>query len=243
MGEAKRRRDQLGQPVRVFNLLTGAHEFVREGGDAEQLLSRQHALADALDRGERPVMPVPCQGCRSCCYLSKLDFNPALERDTDLAHLDYTVQEDGTARLRKREDGACVHLGETGCTVYEHRPTVCRVYDCRVQSLVGIVTPCDGGHVTPAWAFTGTTEKGRMFAQLLHLLGTLDHARRRKEGLEPSAQTALKFALENVDALTSAFTELKKLSPDELTAALGFDPRTRSPEDTVASARALFPDL
>lgn len=34
-------------------------------------------------------------------------------------------------RLRQTPDGACVHLGEAGCTVYEKRPAMCRVFDCR----------------------------------------------------------------------------------------------------------------
>ena len=32
--------------------------------------------------------------------------------------------------LPRRPDGACVHLGEHGCTVYKQRPAVCRTFDC-----------------------------------------------------------------------------------------------------------------
>ncbi len=34
--------------------------------------------------------------------------------------------------LGRREDGACVHLGDDNrCTIYEHRPSACRDFDCR----------------------------------------------------------------------------------------------------------------
>lgn len=37
--------------------------------------------------------------------------------------------------LAKREDGACVYLGQTehgeGCTIHERAPYVCRRFDCR----------------------------------------------------------------------------------------------------------------
>jgi Fe-S-cluster containining protein len=29
----------------------------------------------------------------------------------------------------KKEDGACVFLRDDGCSIYEHRPDVCREYD------------------------------------------------------------------------------------------------------------------
>lgn len=33
--------------------------------------------------------------------------------------------------LKQRPDGACTHLGEAGCTVYDRRPAMCRTFDCR----------------------------------------------------------------------------------------------------------------
>lgn len=32
--------------------------------------------------------------------------------------------------------GACVYLGERGCTIYEHRPLLCRTFDCRKHYLI-----------------------------------------------------------------------------------------------------------
>jgi hypothetical protein len=32
--------------------------------------------------------------------------------------------------------GACVYLGEGGCTIYERRPLICRSFDCRKHYLI-----------------------------------------------------------------------------------------------------------
>ena len=56
---------------------------------------------------------------------------------------------------QRRANGACVHLGEWGCTVYEQRPAVCRSFDCRAFAAMGIVEHCAPGHETPDWKFAG----------------------------------------------------------------------------------------
>jgi hypothetical protein len=45
--------------------------------------------------------------------------------------------------------------GEQGCTVYEHRPSACRSFDCRAFSAMGLVEHCDPNHQTPGWKFDG----------------------------------------------------------------------------------------
>jgi Fe-S-cluster containining protein len=57
--------------------------------------------------------------------------------------------------LQRRSDGACVHLGKQGCTVYEQRPAVCRTFDCRVFAAMGLVERCGPNHQTPHWEFAG----------------------------------------------------------------------------------------
>jgi Fe-S-cluster containining protein len=34
-------------------------------------------------------------------------------------------------QLKRRENGDCVYLSESGCTIYERRPSACRAFDCR----------------------------------------------------------------------------------------------------------------
>lgn len=122
MGEAKRRK--LTAPVTVKNI-TGDTITVRETGDPL-----------AFVRGQQGT--VPCNGCTECCYHVGVDVNPDTEPPERLQHLDLERRPDGWF-LRKRADGACVHLGPNGCTVYEHRPNACRNYDCRVFSLTGVL--------------------------------------------------------------------------------------------------------
>ena len=72
-----------------------------------------------------------------------------------LAHLLTERSPDGELVLQRRSDGACVHLGERGCTVYEQRPSVCHTFDCRVFGVMGLVERCGPSHQTPGWEFAG----------------------------------------------------------------------------------------
>lgn len=38
--------------------------------------------------------------------------------------------------LATKENGHCVYLGESGCTIYERRPLLCRSFDCRKHYLI-----------------------------------------------------------------------------------------------------------
>jgi Fe-S-cluster containining protein len=59
---------------------------------------------------------------------------------TRLLYLLTERNRDGELVLRQRSDGACVHLGPQGCTVYEDRPAVC--FDCRIFAAMGAVERC-----------------------------------------------------------------------------------------------------
>jgi len=72
-----------------------------------------------------------------------------------LAHLLTERSPDGELVLQRRSDGACVHLGERGCTVYEQRPAVCRTFDCRIFAAMRLVEHCGPNHETPGWEFAG----------------------------------------------------------------------------------------
>jgi hypothetical protein len=161
MGESKRRRDRLGAElpgVRVDPRTGEAVEApMRYGGNAAAILERQ---------GE-----VPCRGCTACCYHPNVDVYPEAERAEDLAHLDLVEREDGEMFLRKRADGACVHLGPAGCTVYPHRPRACRRYDCRPYTMVGVVNRYAGGRLSPGWTFDHHTREQRILLTALRLVG------------------------------------------------------------------------
>jgi Fe-S-cluster containining protein len=99
--------------------------------------------------------PVPCAGCSACCYYAGIPVDKKRDRNR-LPHLLTERGPDGELVLQRRSDGACVHLGERGCTVYEQRPAVCRTFDCRVFAAMGLVERCGPAHLTPDWEFTGS---------------------------------------------------------------------------------------
>lgn len=98
--------------------------------------------------------PVPCDGCTACCHYAGIPVDPKRDRRR-LPHLLTERNADGELVLCRRADGACIHLGVQGCTVYEHRPAVCRSFDCRAFAAMGIVERCAPGHHTPDWEFPG----------------------------------------------------------------------------------------
>ena len=74
--------------------------------------------------------PVRCGACSACCYYSGIPVDTKRDRRR-LPHLHTERNRHGELVLRQRADGTCAHLGEQGCTVYQHRPSACRSFDCR----------------------------------------------------------------------------------------------------------------
>lgn len=56
-------------------------------------------------------------------------------------------------RLKSRPQGGCIYLGDYGCTIYEKRPEMCRVFDCRKMFLE--TTRTERRHLTK----TGVADK------------------------------------------------------------------------------------
>ena len=102
--------------------------------------------------GRGKAGPVPCAGCSACCYYAGVPVDKQRDRSR-LPHLLTERDHDGELVLQRRADGACVHLGDRGCMIYEHRPSACRSFDCRAFSAMGLVEHCDPSHRTPDWEF------------------------------------------------------------------------------------------
>jgi Fe-S-cluster containining protein len=170
LGKAKRRlldkAARCGQPTTVCEGLSGETKPARWAGmtnaEFERHMLQQHQ--DFARDTQRPAT-VPCNGCTACCHHGRVDVVTALEAPEHLAHLDLEPDDLGDMKLRRKEDGSCIHLGEQGCTVYEHRPLACRVYDCRYTSFIGINLSHNGGAIAePLWVFDIETREDQIIA-------------------------------------------------------------------------------
>lgn len=90
-----------------------------------------------------PIYPVPsqrgtayayqCNNCKRCCHNKLIQVNP-YEAVRLASHLGVSTGEfardclDDNVFLKRTPDGACIFLGEGGCSVHPHRPLVCRIY-------------------------------------------------------------------------------------------------------------------
>lgn len=101
------------------------------------LESMQRALATGA-----PV-DVPCGTCTACCRSRQFVHVQADETET-LARIPERLlfpapgQPAGTQLVGYDAEGRCPMLGESGCSIYEHRPRACRSYDCRVFAATGV---------------------------------------------------------------------------------------------------------
>jgi len=83
---------------------------------------------------------VNCDGCTECCRSGQgLVLHPEEGDDVEsYAHRVAGHRADGSAVfvLATDERDWCVYLGESGCTIYERRPLICRSFDCRKYYLM-----------------------------------------------------------------------------------------------------------
>jgi Fe-S-cluster containining protein len=102
--------------------------------EAERALQLAHVAIDPTpDKYQLEKLPdidcearIPlCKG-RCCSFVFNLSRQDLDER---VVNWDYSRP----YQIRRRDDGYCTHSDEKtrGCTVYAHRPSVCRTYDCR----------------------------------------------------------------------------------------------------------------
>ncbi|HXU69696.1 MAG TPA: YkgJ family cysteine cluster protein [Polyangia bacterium] len=104
--------------------------------DAQKLLLEEEPpavkLGEAVDKYAVKMSEIDCASiipiCKArCCTLTV--FCSAQDLDERVVQWDYSRP----YRLRKRDDGYCVHSepDTRRCGIYERRPAICRTYDCR----------------------------------------------------------------------------------------------------------------
>lgn len=81
-----------------------------------------------------PRSDVPCDGCTVCCRGGEVvTLFPEAGDDPSTYLTKEAVMVDGTplVMLQHKPNGDCVYLGESGCTIHDRAPAVCRTFDCR----------------------------------------------------------------------------------------------------------------
>lgn len=86
---------------------------------------------------------VPCGACRGCCTSSQfIHVRPQETRTLEVIPETLLVKApglaDGNRVLGFSADGSCPMLLDGTCSIYEHRPQICRDYDCRVFAAAGL---------------------------------------------------------------------------------------------------------
>lgn len=69
--------------------------------------------------------PLVCGACRECCRGPRqLELN-------EVSFMYATYQRDGRTFLATNDDGDCVYLDQSGCSIHANKPQICRDFDCR----------------------------------------------------------------------------------------------------------------
>ena len=76
-----------------------------------------------------PSADVPCNGCTACCREQMVTLDPKLGDDLEVLSQHFALGH--MLILESTENGDCVYLDDGGCSVWEHRPAMCRTFDCR----------------------------------------------------------------------------------------------------------------
>lgn len=85
-----------------------------------------------INQPKRRVFPnvvVPCDGCVKCCIGDAVRLLPG--EDASQYETEDHPAVFGAKMLAHKLDGACVYLGESGCTIHDRKPIQCREMDCR----------------------------------------------------------------------------------------------------------------
>jgi Fe-S-cluster containining protein len=73
---------------------------------------------------------VPCDGCTLCCHgdLIRLEQNETAEEYLTEPHLFIA----DALMLAHKQNGECIYLESSRCSIHDHAPSLCQSADCRV---------------------------------------------------------------------------------------------------------------
>ena len=76
---------------------------------------------------------VPCNGCTLCCQGDAIRLT---EEDNPADYMtDPHPYIPNALMLAHKKNGDCIYLNESGCSLHDHAPSLCRSADCRSLAL------------------------------------------------------------------------------------------------------------
>ena len=169
-------------------------------GDFSAWLARMRAALRT-----RSDTDVPCGSCCACCSTSHFVHVAPDERDV-LALVPRELRfpapglPAGHVVLPYDERGRCPLLAADGrCSIYEHRPRTCRVYDCRVFAAAGIEADRDAIRAqVRRWRFAYPAAQDREEHRAVRAAARFvrDHAAAFAPGFVPDAPRLAVLAVE-----------------------------------------------
>ena len=113
------------------------NQQLNAGGLSEWLLSTRKALKHNIETD------VPCGDCNACCrsyYFIHINPSETVTVSKIPEQLLFPAPglPEGNVLMGYDEHGRCPMLVENQCSIYEHRPQTCRLYDCRIFAATGV---------------------------------------------------------------------------------------------------------
>lgn len=78
------------------------------------------------------IADVPCNGCHLCCHSELITLFP--DEGDDVSSYDHEVMGELIV-LKRKPNGDCIYLNDSGCSIHERAPAVCKAFDCRLAFL------------------------------------------------------------------------------------------------------------
>ena len=91
-------------------------------------INKYYILKDELTT-KRKYTLVPCNGCTLCCQGDAIRLTEEDNPDEYMTEPHPYIK--GALMLAHKPNGDCVYLNDSGCSIHERAPSLCRSADCR----------------------------------------------------------------------------------------------------------------
>jgi uncharacterized protein len=190
--------------------------------DAGDFTTWKREMKSAI-RGEGES-DVACGTCTACCTSSQFVHIAPTETDA-LAHIPNALlfpapnMAKGHVLLGYDEQGHCPMLVNNKCSIYEHRPRTCRVYDCRIFAAAAVVVEEPDKHLIATqavrWQFNYANESARVEHDATRAAAHFIRAHRNELTRNPTTSTQLAVLAFDIHRLFYKTNDTGLTSPEE----------------------------